>query len=232
MKGVILAGGNGTRLRPLTHLTNKHLLPVHDKQMILYPLQTLIDGGVTDIMIVTGGEYMGQFVELLGSGSKLGCKFTYRVQDEAGGIAQALLLAEEFVDGDFVTILGDNIFEDKLVFDRPKLFTKVMDGANRFGVIFGDFKDKIIEKPNGVTRGEVVTGCYVYPKKIFDFIKTLKPSARGEMEITDVNNQFLSELDIEEIAGFWSDAGTFESLANASEFIRNKNEHNPNKIRH
>jgi glucose-1-phosphate thymidylyltransferase len=219
MKGVILCGGNGTRLRPLTLTTNKHLIPVFNKQMILYPLQTLLDGGIKDILIVTGGEYMGQFIDLLGSGSKFGCNFTYKVQDEAGGIAQALLLAEDFVDGDFVVILGDNIFEDKLVFDRPKLFVRAVPDAGRFGVLTNG---RIVEKPQGVTSGVAVTGCYVYPKWIFDFIKTLKPSARGELEITDVNNHIIDDLMVDVVSGFWSDAGTFESLKNASTFMANK----------
>jgi glucose-1-phosphate thymidylyltransferase len=218
-KGVILCGGNGTRLRPLTNNTNKHLLPVYNKQMVLYPLQTLLDGGITDILIVTGGEYMGQFIDLLGSGSKYGCRFTYRVQDEAGGIAQALLLAEDFVDGDFVVILGDNYFENELIFDRPRLFLKTVQDANRFGVLLSG---NIIEKPKDITIGEAVTGCYIYSKKVFDFIRTLQPSARGEMEITDVNNYFIDSLDVTILDGFWSDMGTFESLYRTAEFIKSK----------
>lgn len=217
MKGVILAGGTGTRLKPLTNITNKHLLPVYNKPMILYPLQTLLDGGVTDILIITGGEYLGDFIDLLGSGSKFGCKFTYKVQDEAGGIAQALLLAEDFVDGNFVCILGDNIFEDKLTFDVPKLFLKNSVEANRFGVLINDI---IIEKPKDIKEGAVVTGCYVYPIEVFDEIKNLKPSQRGELEISDLNNYFISSLSKEFIGGFWSDAGTFDSLLSSANFIK------------
>lgn len=217
MKGIILCGGNGTRLRPLTHNTNKHLLPVYKKQMVLYPLQTLLDAGIKDILIVTGGEYMGQFIDLLGSGSKYGCRFTYRVQDEAGGIAQALLLAEDFVDGDFVVILGDNYFSEPLKFDRPKIFLRVVPDANRFGCLIDG---KIVEKPEGIATGKAVTGCYVYPKKVFDYIKTLEPSKRGELEITDVNNHFMEELSIEVLSGFWRDMGTFDSLHETTDFIK------------
>lgn len=226
MKGVILAGGNGTRLAPLTELTNKHLLPVFDKQMILYPLQTLIDGGIRDILIITGGNSLGQFVELLGSGVKYGCNFTYKVQDHAGGIAHALLLAEDFIGADeqildFVVILGDNIFEDRLIFDMPKLFLKsVARGADRFGVV-EEGSTRIVEKPKGATFGRVVTGCYVYSSVVFDFIRTLKPSARGELEITDVNNYLMENhfgMGIDKVKGFWSDAGTFESLSVAAKW--------------
>lgn len=220
-KGVLLCGGNGTRLKPLTDVTNKHLLPVFNKQMVLYPLQTLLDGGITDILIVTGGEYMGHFIELLGSGSKYGCKFTYKVQDKAGGIAEALGLAEDFVDGDFVVILGDNVFEDKMTFDKPTLFIKYLaEGASRFGVLQDR---KIYEKPDWINdAGDVVTGCYVYSKEVFDFIRTMKPSQRGELEITDVNNRFIDKMFIVKLKGFWSDAGTFESLSNASNFAKLK----------
>jgi len=220
-KGVILAGGNGTRLQPLTLLTNKHLLPVFDKQMIMYPLQTLLDGGVTDIMIVTGGEHLGGFMNLLGSGAKYGCNFTYRIQDQAGGIAHALMLAEDFIDGDFVVILGDNIFEDKLVFDRPSLFLKEVEDASRFGV-FNHETNTIVEKPSGVDKGWAVTGCYVFPQAVFDFISTLEPSERGELEITSVNNHFLEDMTLNYLEGFWSDAGTFESLLHSANWVQTK----------
>lgn len=218
-KGVILCGGNGTRLRPLTNNTNKHLLPVYNKQMVLYPIQTLLDGGVTDILVVTGGEYLGQFIELLGSGKDYGCRFTYRVQDEAGGIAQALLLAEDFVDGDFVVILGDNYFSDKLVFDKPKLFLRTVPDANRFGCLV---HGKIIEKPTGITTGNAITGCYVYPRNIFTFLHTLQPSARGELEITDLNNHILDDLSLEVLSGYWRDMGTFESLDETTQWVKSQ----------
>lgn len=219
MKGIILCGGNGTRLRPLTGNTNKHLLPVYNKQMVLYPLQTLLDAGIKDILIVTGGDYMGHFIDLLGSGSQYGCRFTYRVQDEAGGIAQALLLAEDFVDGDFVVILGDNYFDDKLKFDKPKLFLRTVQDANRFGCLVNG---KIIEKPEGMTTGNAITGCYVYPKTVFEYIKTLEPSSRGELEITDLNNHILDDLALEILPGFWRDMGTFGSLAEVAKFVEQK----------
>lgn len=226
MKGVILAGGNGTRLAPLTELMNKHLLPVFDKQMILYPLQTLIDGGIEDILIITGGGSLGQFVELLGSGARYDCNLTYKVQEFAGGIAHALKLAEDFIGADenFVCILGDNIFEEKLVFEKPILFTKWFDkGAGRFGVLKQKTRDEveIIEKPKQ-EFGEVVTGCYVYPRDVFHFIKSLKASARGELEITDVNNWLISTKKIQSRQNlgnsFWSDAGTFDSLMAAAKW--------------
>lgn len=222
MKGVILAGGNGTRLRPLTYVANKHLLPVYDKPMILYPIQTLRDMGVTEIMIVSGGEYIGVFAEYLKDGSEHGVKLTYRVQKEAGGIAQALMLAEDFAkDGQFAVILGDNIFE-KPVIPPPGcgLVLKQVPDAERFGVFH---ERKIVEKPKKPKSNMAVTGLYFYTPEIFNFIKTLKPSARGELEITDVNNWCLENLNTYtvEYDGFWSDAGTFESLFKSSEWARN-----------
>lgn len=223
MKGVILAGGNGTRLRPLTNLTNKHLIPVWNKPMILYPLQTLLDGGITDILIVTGGEYMGQFIDLLGSGSQYGCNFTYKVQDEAGGIAQALLLAEDFCKGEenCAVTLGDNIFEDKLQFTGPTIFLKKVEDAFRFGV-YNPVTNRIVEKPKDTHKGWAVTGCYVFPTEIFSFIRILKPSDRGELEITDVNNQFIERMEVVYLKGFWSDAGTFDSLFNSTQWAKSQ----------
>ena len=220
MRGILLAGGNGTRLMPLTKQTNKHLLPVYDKQMILYPLQTLLDLGVKDILIITGGEFMGQFVDLLGSGSKFKCKFTYRIQDEAGGIAQALLMGKDFTHKQFVVILGDNVFE--YAPKRPEscgIVTKKVDNASRFGVYTDG---KIIEKPPITTPGQAVTGIYFYTPEVFDFIKDLKPSARGEMEITDVKNWCLENLPTEviEYEGFWSDAGTFDSMTDCANWVK------------
>lgn len=221
-KGIILCGGNGTRLKPLTDITNKHLLPIYKKPMVLYPLQTLLDMGIKDILIVTGGEYIGQFVDLLGSGLKYGCNFTYKVQDEAGGIAQALLLAEDFVDEQFAVILGDNVFEYPVTIP-PKcgLVLKSVDNPSRFGVYFNM---KIEEKPKEPKSNMAVTGLYFYTKEIFQFIKTLKPSARGELEITDVNNWCLDNLETATTVygGFWSDAGTFESLFNATQWAKSQ----------
>lgn len=229
MKGVLLCGGNGTRLRPLTLTTNKHLLPVHQKQMIYYPLQTMLDAGIRDILIVSGTEHVGHFVELLGSGSQFGAKFTYKVQDQAGGIAQALGLAKDFIgktDRPFLTLLGDNIFEDKLdlsitVPDQAKVFLKKVPDAFRFGVAEFDVKlgiEFIDEKPKGKNSGWAVTGAYLYYPDVFDVISRLKPSARGELEITDINNYYakMATLGYQKLEGFWSDAGTFESLTKAT----------------
>lgn len=221
MKGVILAGGNGTRLRPLTKLINKHLLPVYDKPMILYPLETLKGMGITEILLITGGDHIGSFAEFLGDGSEFGVHLTYKVQKDAGGIAQALSLAEGFVGWQFAVILGDNIFEYPV--EPPSgnecgLVLKTVSDPQRFGVFH---EKRIIEKPKNPASNLAVTGLYFYTSKIFDFIKTLKPSARGELEITDVNNYCLQNLDTWETiyTGFWSDAGTFDSLLKASNFM-------------
>ena len=235
MKGIILAGGSGSRLYPLTKVTNKHLLPVYDKPMIYYPLQTLIDAGISDILIVSGRGHAGHFLELLGSGNEFGVRLTYEIQEEAGGIAQALHLAEDFAKGDDIAvILGDNIFEGgfKKEFDNfedgAKIFLKEVPDANRFGVaeIEGDKVISIEEKPNTPKSNYVVTGLYLYDNTVFEIISTLKPSDRGELEITDVNNSYIknSKMVFSVIEGFWSDAGTFESLFRASELVKNKKE--------
>lgn len=232
MKGIILAGGTGSRLYPLTKVTNKHLLPVYDRPMIYYPLQTLIDAGIKDIMIVSGRGHAGHFLELLGSGTDFGIHLTYEIQEEAGGIAQALHLAEDFSDSEPVTvILGDNIFEDNVrnavekFRTGAKLFLKKVPDANRFGVaeINGDRIVSIEEKPKEPKSNLAVTGLYIYDARVFDIIHDLKPSGRGELEITDVNNEFirLDEMSFSVLNGFWSDAGTFESLMHASELVRN-----------
>jgi len=220
MKGVILAGGQGTRLRPLTYLSNKHLLPVYDKPMILYPIETMKSMGITDILLVTGGEHVGSFADFLGDGSDYGIKLTYKIQKEAGGIAQALALAEDYVDGQFAVMLGDNIFEWSVV--PPKgcgIVLKEVDDAKRFGVYH---QGVIEEKPENPQSKMAVTGLYFYTPEVFDFVNTLEPSERGEMEITDVNNWCLKNLDMTAINydGFWSDAGTFDSLLNSANFIK------------
>lgn len=231
MKGVILAGGTGSRLYPLTKVTNKHLLPVYDKPMIYYPLQTLISAGIKDIMIVSGRGHAGHFLELLGSGAELGVHFTFEIQEEAGGIAQALSFAEDFVDGDNVTVvLGDNIFQDNikeevLAFKSgAKIFLKKVNDAHRFGVaeLKGERVIGIEEKPKNPKSNFAVTGLYIYDKEVFNAIKTLKPSGRGELEITDVNNYYINKdsMGYKILDGFWSDAGTFESLFRASEMVR------------
>ena len=231
MKGIILAGGFGTRLGLLTRVTNKHLLPVYNKPMIIYPLQKLLDAGIKEILIVSGPEHSGHFLRLLGSGREFNVKFTYEVQDTAGGIAQALALAEDFADGNNVAaILGDNIFEDNLSAEiksfehGAKIFLKRVPDANRFGV--AEIKDSSVvgieEKPENPKSNYAVTGCYLYDSAVFDIIRKLKPSARGEYEITDVNNAYISKGLMQHaiIQGFWSDAGTFESLFKATKAVR------------
>jgi len=239
MKGVILAGGSGSRLRPLTKVTNKHLLPVYDKPMIFYPLETLITAGVKDILIVTGAENAGDFLKLLGSGSEFGVNLYYRVQDGSGGIAEALGLAEVFVGDDRCTVvLGDNIVEDNIEkfvnnFENSKeveacIFLKEVDDPERFGVaeISGDRIISIEEKPKKPKSNFAVTGIYMYSPAVFDIIKNLKPSARGEYEITDVNNAFIRRgtLSFSRLKGFWTDAGTFQSLHRATNLVKKKHE--------
>ncbi|KAF0135290.1 MAG: glucose-1-phosphate thymidylyltransferase [Candidatus Saganbacteria bacterium] len=230
MKGVILAGGTGSRLFPLTKVTNKHLLPVGRLPMIYHPINKLIEIGIEEILIVTGVEHMGDIVTLLGSGKSFNCKFTYKVQDEAGGIAQALFLAQEFVGTDnMIVILGDNIFEDNLSpflkkFKNQKngamVLLKEVSDPHRFGVVeIIDGKiTKIEEKPKKPKSKFAVTGIYFYDDSVFEVIKNLKPSSRGELEISDVNNAFLKkgELEYDNLSGWWSDAGTFESLERAT----------------
>ncbi len=216
MKGIILAGGKGTRLLPATKVINKHMIPILNKPMILYPLETLKQLGCDDILIVSGGNHIGQFADFLGDGSEYGVNLTYKVQKEAGGIAQALGLAEDFVNGEnFTVILGDNIFGDAP--KRPPegfcgITLKEVSDPQRFGVYH---EGLIEEKPKEPKTNMAVTGLYFYTPAIFDFIHSLKPSARGELEITSVNNFCLKNLDTAtmEYDGFWSDAGTPESLA-------------------
>lgn len=230
MKGVILAGGYGTRLKPLTNITNKHLLPVWNKPMIEYPLNVLLNAGIKDIMIVTGPEHCGDFMRLLGSGKNYACQLTYKVQDEAGGIAQALGMAEGFVGKDSVcVILGDNIFSDnfskeiKSFKSGALVFLKEVEDPERFGV--PELKNnkiiKILEKPKIPPSNYAVTGLYCYDSNVFSIIKTLKPSGRGELEQTDVNNNYLEKglLNSHFIKGFWSDAGTFPSLRKSTEYF-------------
>ncbi len=233
LRGVVLAGGTGSRLMPLTKVTNKHLLPVGQKPMIYYPIEKLTKIGIDQILIVTGVEYMGDVVSLLGSGAEFGCHFTYKVQDEAGGIAQALALAEGFSNTDPVAvILGDNIFQADLkpYADRflaqqsgARVLLKQVDHPQRFGVaeISGSKVLSIEEKPQKPKSDYAVTGIYFYDYTVFDIIKTLKPSARGELEVTDINNSYIAkgELEYDIIEGWWTDAGTFESLSKASELV-------------
>lgn len=231
MKGIVLAGGTGSRLFPLSKVTNKHLLPVGKYPMIYHPIAKLKECGIEDIFIVTGKEHAGAIVNLLGSGYEMGLRFTYRIQDQAGGIAQALGLAEGFVGNDkCVVILGDNIFEDSIVNfvenfemqkEGAKILLKEVKDPERFGVAELD-RDKIVsieEKPKFPKSNYIVTGIYMYDNSVFDIIKTLKPSRRGELEITDVNNEYIHKgtLTSNILKGWWTDAGTFESLALANE---------------
>ena len=230
LKGIILAGGTGSRLFPLTKVTNKHLLPVARKPMIFHPIEKLVEIGVKDILIVTGVDHLGDIVSLLGSGKDFGCHFTYKVQDEAGGIAQALSLAENFIGHDLMAvILGDNIVEDNL---KPfaeafanqakgaRVLLKEVSDPQRFGVV--ELKGRKIisieEKPKKPKSAFAVTGIYFYDHQVFKIIQGLKPSARGEFEISDVNRAYLKkkELFYDLLSGWWTDAGTFESLERAS----------------
>ena len=231
MKGIILAGGTGSRLMPLTKVTNKHLLPVYNKPMLYYPLQTLLDAGIRDIMIVSGRGHAGHFLELLGSGSEWDARFTYEIQDRAGGIAEALGLAEKWAGGDnVVVILGDNIFQDSIgdavsSFESgATIFLKEVEDANRFGVaeLEGDSVVSIEEKPEKPKSNFAVTGLYIYDPEVFGIIQTLKPSGRGELEITDVNNAYIRQgrMKFSLLKGYWSDAGTFDSLLRAGNLVR------------
>lgn len=233
MKGIILAGGKGTRLLPLTQITNKHLLPIFNRAMIDYPLQTMLKGGIKEILIISGREHAGDFVEYLGSGKDYNAKFTYKVQDEAGGIAQALQLAEDFADNKPITvILGDNIFEDNISHavknfrSGARIFLKKVSDPERFGVAVLDNKrvKKILEKPQVAPSAYAVTGLYQYGSGVFKIIRKLKPSGRGELEITDVNNAFIKRnaMKAEFIKGFWSDAGTFNSLVKSVNWAMTK----------
>lgn len=234
MKGIILAGGKGSRLFPLTKITNKHLLPIYDRPMIYYPIQTLVDAGIRDILIVTGGSYAGDFLQLLGTGHQLGlANLNYTYQEGEGGIADALRLAEHFADGDKVcVILGDNVIETNirdavLEFETQeagaKILLKEVHDPERFGVaeILNGYVVNIVEKPKEPKSNYAVTGIYMYDATVFDKIKTLEPSQRGELEITDVNNAYIRErsLSYAFLEGWWTDAGTFDSLLRASSLV-------------
>ena len=234
MKGIVLAGGTGSRLFPLTKITNKHLLPIYDRPMIYYPLQTLVDAGVQDIMVVTGGRNSGDFLRLLANGRSFGLKhINYTYQEGEGGIAEALGLCQHFADGNKIcVVLGDNIIERDIrgaadAFRAQEkgarvLLKKVHD-AERFGVaeIKGDRIVNIEEKPKQPKSDYAVTGIYMYDESVFDKIRELKPSNRGELEITDVNNAYIREgtLSFSFLDGWWTDAGTFESLLHATNLV-------------
>lgn len=241
MKGVLICGGAGTRLRPLTEITNKSLLPVYDRPLVEYPLRTLIDVGIKDIIVISGNEHIDQMASYLGSGVKKGCKFSYRVQEKAEGIAQALGMAEQFANGESIcAILGDNIYFGDLAPDirlfkkGGHVFLKEVPDSHRFGVaeIRHDSAAplrraratvlSIEEKPKKPKSNFAVTGCYVYDSRCFDVIRNLRPSARGEFEITDVSKWYLErgELTASVLQDEWIDAGTFESLYRAASVAR------------
>jgi len=236
MKGIVLAGGTGSRLFPLTKITNKHLLPIYDKPMVFYPIQTLVDAGIRDIMIVTGGRNAGDFLRLLGNGKEFGlAHLNYSYQEGEGGIAEALALAEHFADGDPIcVILGDNIIEGSIrpaveAFEKQaagaRILLKKVPDAERFGVaeIRGDRIVGIEEKPRHPKSDYAVTGIYLYDHTVFRKIVTLVPSERGELEITDVNNAYIQEetMSFSYLEGWWTDAGTFDSLLRAGNLVAN-----------
>ena len=236
LRGVVLAGGKGTRLGELTKVTNKHLLPVGPLPMVYHPLKKLIGAGIQDILLVSGTEHMGDFVELLGSGKDHQCRLTYRVQDEAGGIAQALGLAEQFCAGRrMMVILGDNIFEKSLIQvraaadakpDHAWIMLQQVPDPQRYGVaeFNGETVTNIQEKPKQPKSDYAVVGIYIYPADVFDVIRGLKPSARGEYEITDVNMHYVREgrMGCSVLDGYWTDAGTLPSLLHANKLVNEK----------
>jgi len=236
MKGIILAGGTGSRMFPNTKVTNKHLLPVYNQPMIYYPIQKMVEAGIKSIMIVSGPGHAGHFLNLLGSGKEFGAKLSFEIQEDAGGIAQALGLCADFADGEKVAvILGDNIFEDSIVnavinFERQekgaRIFLKEVSDANRFGVA-EVAEGKIIgieEKPAHPKSNLAVTGLYMYDAQVWEIIRNLKPSGRGELEITDVNNFYAGQgmLAYEILSGWWTDAGTFPSWLRANNLVARK----------
>ena len=233
-KGVILCGGLGKRLFPLTKVTNKHLLPIYDRPMVFIPIMKMVEAGIKEIMLVTGGQYAGDFLRIIGNGKFLGIKkLHYTYQEGEKGIADALSLAEDFADNKpLLVILGDNIFEDSLLNyintykDGAMLFLKEVKDANRFGVAF--IKDKkitkIVEKPRTPETNLAVTGIYIYDSQVFDFIKKLSPSERGELEITDVNNMYINinKMSYRILKGWWTDAGTISSYNKAIKLFKQK----------
>jgi glucose-1-phosphate thymidylyltransferase len=234
MKGIILSGGMGTRLHPLTKITSKQLLPVYDKPMIFYPLKTLIDAGIKDILIIIAPDRAGDYLNLLGSGKQFGVNFTYEIQDKPEGLAQAFQIGEHFIDGDSVAmILGDNIFEDDFseIIRNFKsgghVFAKKVPDPERFGVVkFNDQMEAetIVEKPKEHISDYAITGLYLYDGRVVEASKNLKPSARGELEITDLHNWYLKkgELKVTVVDGEWIDAGTVDSLFRANQLMYSK----------
>lgn len=234
MKGIILAGGSGTRLSPLTKVTSKQLLPIYNKPMIFYPLETLLKAGIKDILIIVAPDHAGDFLKLLGSGKEFGCKFTYEIQDKPEGLAQAFQIGENFIGNDNATlILGDNLFEDDFTqaitsfSSGGRVFAKKVLDPERFGVVEFDEQQRAVsieEKPAVPKSNFAVTGLYIYDNTVIQKVKSLQPSARGEYEITDLNNLYLKEgtLDVAFVEGRWFDTGTFESLFEAITVAREK----------
>lgn len=240
MKGIVLAGGRATRLRPLTKITSKQLLPVYDKPMIYYPIETLLRAGIKDILIIIAPEYSGHFLNLLGSGKEFNAKFTYEIQEEPRGLADAFIIGENFIGEDNVTmILGDNIFVDhdfsraiKSFKQGGTIFVKEVPDPERYGVAEFDKKMKVVsieEKPKKPKSDFAVVGLYTYDNRVIKIAKSLKPSARGEIEITDINNAYLkkNELSVNIIGGIWEDAGTFDSLLKIQNIIATKKTNAP-----
>lgn len=234
MKGIILAGGKATRLRPLTKITSKQLLPVYNKPMIFYPIETLLKAGIRDILIIIAPEYAGHFLNLLGSGRDFGAKFTYEIQEEPRGLSDAFILGENFIEGDNVTmILGDNIFEHNFTEaitnfkSGAMVFAKEVEDPQRYGVIEFDAQNKVLsitEKPEMPKSNFAMVGLYICDNNVSSFAKQVKPSERGEIEITGTINMYLEreQLKVETIQGMWEDAGTFDSLLRASNFMAEK----------
>lgn len=234
MKGIILAGGRATRLRPLTKITSKQLLPVYNRPMIYYPIQTLAKAGIKEILIIVSPEYSGQFLNLLGSGSEFGVELSYEVQDEPKGLPDAFIVGEKFIGDDNVTmVLGDNIFDHdftesvKTFKSGARIFAKKVSDPERSGVVEFDENHKvlsIVEKPEHPKSDYALVGFYIYDNKVIEYAKSLKPSARNELEIVDLHNKYLSkgELSVDVIEGMWEDAGTFDSLLRVNNLIADK----------
>ena len=234
MKGIILAGGNATRLRPLTKITSKQLLPIYNKPMIFYPIETLVQSGIKDILIIVSPQYAGHFMNLLGSGKDFGVKFSYEIQEEANGLAQAFIIGENFIGKDNVTmILGDNVFDNNFsdsiqtFKEGGMVFAKKVHDPARFGVVEFNAEMKALsieEKPLEPKSDYAVVGLYIYDNRVINYAKKLIPSPRGEIEITDINNIYLNngELSVKIIDGMWEDAGTFDSLLRVSNHMAQK----------
>jgi len=234
MKGIILAGGRATRLRPLTKITSKQLLPVYDKPMIYYPIETLVKSGIKNILIIISPEYAGHFLNLLGSGKDFGARFTFEIQDEPRGLADAFIVGEDFIGSSNVAmILGDNIFDFdfgksiKSFKSGGKIFVKEVSDPERYGVIEFNSEQKVIsieEKPKNPRSNFASVGLYIYDNRVIEYAKSIKPSQRGELEITELHKKYLesNELEVEVIEGFWEDAGTFDSLLRANNYMAQK----------